>query len=412
MKEAINGYISDIKDVFLNTKITNKDGGQVDFYVAMDMAAQKIALANSKGNKVIFVGNGGSAAVANHKALDFWFTGRIRGTSFSDSSLLTCVANDFGYAQVFAKPINMFADKGDILVAISSSGNSQNIIEAAEEARRRGCEIFTFSGFKEGNRLRQIGDLNFYTPVNHFNKIESAHLLLCDCILEIIVKHKERFVQCNEHGQEKKALVVLDRDGTMNYDDGFFGRYDNWKDELKIYSGVPEGIKKLNSRAKVVVATNQLGVARGFLTAGRVEDVNKAINSYIAENGGKINGWYYCPFVEKEWAMKEGISQSSPWVLEKDPEFRKPNIGMIKKAAEDLGFALSDFTDVYVIGDKAQDVQMAINAGGKGILIKNGKNDGEILKTRELAVKYNDRIKFADNFLEASDLVIKDIELI
>lgn len=410
MKEVVNSYISDIKSAFLDTKITCKDGSQIDFYVAMNTAAEKITLANSKGNKVIFAGNGGSAAVANHKALDFWFTGRIRGTSFSDSALLTCVANDFGYAQIFAKPINMFADKGDILIAISSSGNSQNIIEAAEEARRRGCEVFTFSGFKEGNRLRQIGDLNFYVPVSHYNKVESTHLLLCDCVLEIIVKQKESYVQYGEHRQEKKILVALDRDGTINYDNGFFGRYDNWKDELKIYNGVADGIKKLNACAKVVVATNQLGVARGFLTAGRVEEVNRAINYCIAEKGGKIDGWYYCPFVEREWALKEGISPNSPWVMDRDPEFRKPNTGMIKKAAEDLGCIPSDFTDIYVIGDKTQDMQMALNAGWKGILIKNGKNDGEILKTRELAVKYNDKIKFADNFLEASDLILKEIK--
>lgn len=410
MREVINDYISDTKDVFLNTKITNKDGALIDFCTAMDLAAQKIMLANSKGNKVIFVGNGGSAAVANHKALDFWFTGRIRGVSFSDSALLTCVANDFGYAQVFSKPINMFADKGDILIAISSSGNSQNIIEAAEEARRCGCEIFTFSGFKEGNRLRQIGDMNFYTAVNHYNKVESVHLLLCDCILEIIVKYKESYVQCDEHVQRRKVLVVLDRDGTINYDSGFFGRNDNWKDELKIYDGVVEGIKNLNYFAKVVVATNQLGVARGYLTPGRVEDVNCAIDLCIKEKGGKIDGWYYCPFVEKEWAVREGISQSSPWVLEKDSEFRKPNIGMIKKAAEDLGSALSDFTDIYIIGDKAQDMQTALNAGGKGILIKNGKNNEEILKAQELVVKYNDRIKFVNNFLEASDLILKGIK--
>lgn len=410
MKEAINSYILDIKNVFLNTKITDKDGKQIDFYAGMEEAAQKIMLANSKGNKVIFAGNGGSAAVANHKALDFWFTGRIRGVSFSDSALLTCVANDFGYAQVFAKPINMFADKGDILIAISSSGNSQNIVEAAEEARMRGCEIFTFSGFKEGNRLRQVGDLNFYAPIAHYNKVESAHLLLCDCILEIVVKHKERYVQYSEHAREKKILVVLDRDGTINYDDdGFFGRNDNWQNELKIYDGVIEGIKKLNTCAKVVVATNQLGVARGFLTAGRVEDVNFAIDSFIKHNGGKIDGWYYCPFVEKNWAIKEGISLNSPWVLEKDPEFRKPNTGMIKKAVEDLGSQLSDFTDIYVIGDKAQDAQMALNVGGRGILVKNGKNDEEILKTRELSAKHNDKIKFAENFLGASDLILKDI---
>lgn len=200
-QNVIAGYIKDIHNLFLNSAATDLASRPLDFCSAMRQAADLIIAANSKGKKVIFIGNGGSAAVANHKALDFWFTGKIKGTSFSDDALLTCVSNDFGYSHVFAKPINMFADSGDVLVAISSSGNSENIVFAAEEARRRGCSIITLSGFDPANRLRRAGDLNFHIPAKHYNKVESTHLLICDCILELIVFYRNQFINTNEKSQ-------------------------------------------------------------------------------------------------------------------------------------------------------------------------------------------------------------------
>ena len=192
MRHIVSNYIDDLHRFFSQTRVTDIEGKELDFVDALIKAAEMVMKANSLGNKMIFIGNGGSAAVASHKALDYWFTGKIRGISFSDHVNLTCVSNDFGYQNVFVKQIEMFTNKGDILFAISSSGNSENIVLAVEAARQRGCLVFTFSGFKETNRLRGLGDLNFYTPVQHFNKVESLHLLLCDCILEIIVEHRNK----------------------------------------------------------------------------------------------------------------------------------------------------------------------------------------------------------------------------
>lgn len=198
MENLIKNYIKDIHDHFLGTQVTDAQNQSLDFNAGIGQAVAMIIDSNAKGKKVIFIGNGGSAAVANHKALDFWFTGKIKGLSFSDDALLTCVSNDFGYSHVFARPINMFADGGDVLVAISSSGNSENIVLAAEEARRRGCSIVTLSGFEPTNRLRRLGDLNFHVPAKHYNKVESTHLLICDCILEIIVAYRNGFVATQE----------------------------------------------------------------------------------------------------------------------------------------------------------------------------------------------------------------------
>lgn len=191
MKNIVSNYIDDLNHFFIQTKATDFERNKIKLNDALIEAAKMVIRANSFGKKMIFIGNGGSAATASHKALDYWFTGKIRGISFSDHANLTCISNDFGYKNIFAKQIEMFADKGDILFAISSSGNSENIVLAIEEARNYGCKVFTFSGFKETNRLIGLGDLNFYTPVSHFNKVESIHLLLCDCILEIILEYNK-----------------------------------------------------------------------------------------------------------------------------------------------------------------------------------------------------------------------------
>jgi len=195
----VKNYINDLYKFFNQTRITDSEGKELGLSKALEQAANIILKANSLGNKIFFIGNGGSAAVASHKALDYWMMGKIHATAFSDSANLTCISNDFGYENVFAKQLESFANNGDVLIAISSSGNSENIVFAAETARRRGCHVFTFSGFKETNRLRNIGNLNFYTPVSHYNKVESLHLLLCDCILEIITQYRKSFLVNNEH---------------------------------------------------------------------------------------------------------------------------------------------------------------------------------------------------------------------
>lgn len=192
MHNIVKNYIDDLYYNFINTKATNLKGKEIEFNNALIKSAEIITKANAGGKKVIFIGNGGSAATASHKALDYWFTGKVRGIAFSDHANLTAVSNDFGYQNVFVNQIERFADKGDILLAISSSGNSGNIILAVRKARDLGCKVLTFSGFKRTNHLRKLGDFNFYTPSSHYNQVESIDLLLCDCILEIILDYDKK----------------------------------------------------------------------------------------------------------------------------------------------------------------------------------------------------------------------------
>jgi phosphoheptose isomerase len=103
--------------------------------------------------KIIFVGNGGSAGIASHLAIDLSKNGRIRAVCFNDASLITCLSNDYGYEHWLSSAIKMYADKGDVLVAISSSGCSPNILMGVKEAKRKNMGIVTLSGFESNNHL-------------------------------------------------------------------------------------------------------------------------------------------------------------------------------------------------------------------------------------------------------------------
>ena len=102
-----------------------------------------------RGRKILFAGNGGSAAIASHMAIDFWKNAGIKALAFNDGALLTCVSNDHGYSHVFEKSIEMFAEYNDVLLAFSSSGNSENILRGVVAGQEKQGRIITFSGFKE-----------------------------------------------------------------------------------------------------------------------------------------------------------------------------------------------------------------------------------------------------------------------
>lgn len=140
------------------------------------------------GGKLYFIGNGASASIASHQAVDFWKGTGIPALCFNDAALLTCISNDFGYASVFEKPVEQFMKPQDVLVAISSSGESENILRAVAAARRRGSTVLTLSGFKETNRLRKLGDLNLYVPAGDYGPIEVTHHSILHCALDMLIR--------------------------------------------------------------------------------------------------------------------------------------------------------------------------------------------------------------------------------
>tara|TARA_B100000795_G_scaffold211496_1_gene165128 strand:- start:435 stop:989 length:555 start_codon:yes stop_codon:yes gene_type:complete len=145
------------------------------------------ALAVKKNNKKILIfGNGGSAAMASHFSVDMTKTSKVRTVNFNESDLLTCFSNDYGYENWVKQCIEFYADKEDSVILISSSGNSQNMINAAKLAKKKKLNLITFTGFKNSNRLKKYGDLNFWVDSSIYNHIENVHqywlLLLSDLI--------------------------------------------------------------------------------------------------------------------------------------------------------------------------------------------------------------------------------------
>lgn len=170
--------------------VTDAQGSLREFSQGMGQAATLIAERTKAGFKMLFIGNGASAAISSHMATDFWKNGGMRALAFNDGVLLTCMGNDYGYEQVFAKPIQMFADPGDVLMAISSSGQSPNILLGVQAARQKGCQVITLSGFKPDNPLRSLGDFNFYVPAQTYGAVEIVHHSICHCLLDMINQRK------------------------------------------------------------------------------------------------------------------------------------------------------------------------------------------------------------------------------
>ena len=173
-------------------QVTQGDGSTISLPEALQKAVLKLQDIDRKKLSVLLVGNGGSAAIASHQAVDLWKNGGIKAVAFNDASLLTCIGNDYGYENVFAKPIEMFAKPGDLLIAVSSSGKSANIIKAVESAKKMGCSTITFSGFSPVNPLLKLGDLNFFLPSDSYGIVEVGHLLLIHSVIDQVIKEKQK----------------------------------------------------------------------------------------------------------------------------------------------------------------------------------------------------------------------------
>jgi len=182
MKKDVNNCFYDLKVLLDGIIVTDSNGDCLPRSDGMQSAVSQIT--SVKNGKLMFIGNGASASIASHMATDFWKNAGVPAVAFNDSSLLTCVSNDFGYEHVFEKPIQFFGQSDDVLIAISSSGQSENILKAVSAARELGIYIITLSGFKKNNPLRKMGHLNFYAPSMSYGLVEVAHHALCHFIVD------------------------------------------------------------------------------------------------------------------------------------------------------------------------------------------------------------------------------------
>jgi len=173
-----------IKDYLIRYK---KSLFESDVSKQMIKLKQKLLEIKKNGKKVIIAGNGGSAAIASHVAVDFTKQGGIRTINFNEPDLITCFANDYGYEHWVSKAIEFYGDKGDLVILISSSGNSLNMVNGAIKAKKLGMQLVTFTGFKVDNSLKRKGDINFWLDSKAYNIVENTHqiwlLMICDLLV-------------------------------------------------------------------------------------------------------------------------------------------------------------------------------------------------------------------------------------
>jgi D-sedoheptulose 7-phosphate isomerase len=153
----------------------------------LEQIATLIVNAKSHSKKIIFIGNGGSAAMASHVAVDLTKAAQIRAINFNEADLITCFANDYGYDQWAVEALKAYADAGDVAVLISSSGKSANILNAAKKAMELGLSVITLSGFSEDNPLRKQGDVGIWADSTSYNVVEMSHHIWLLALVDYIV---------------------------------------------------------------------------------------------------------------------------------------------------------------------------------------------------------------------------------
>jgi|TARA_B110000037_G_scaffold215426_1_gene272793 D-sedoheptulose 7-phosphate isomerase len=151
-----------------------------------------IFLKTKKNNKVIICGNGGSAATASHVAVDLSKNANIRAINFNEADLITCLSNDYGYENWMSAAINLYADKNDVVVLLSCSGKSPNIVNAAKLAKKKKLKLITFSGIDKNNPLikQNKGGINIWTNSKAYNQIEIIHHMILLTIIDLSIGKK------------------------------------------------------------------------------------------------------------------------------------------------------------------------------------------------------------------------------
>ena len=172
---SVLDYFNSLSQMMLDMQATDISGTDISLESASVQALDMIIQIQSSGRKIMLVGNGGSSAIASHAQNDLAESAGVRAMVFTEPPVLTARSNDHGYGSVYERPVEMWGESGDLLYAISSSGQSENILRAIRAAQEKECHVITLTGFKEDNPARLLGGLNFYVGSSVYGYVESAH---------------------------------------------------------------------------------------------------------------------------------------------------------------------------------------------------------------------------------------------
>ena len=171
-KELININSNEIKKKLINLK--------------------KVFIVTKKNKKKILIfGNGGSAAIASHFSIDLTKNAKIRCTNYNESDLITCFSNDYGYERWVEMAIKYYGNKGDVLIVISSSGKSKNIINGCIAAKKKKfLKIITLTGHSKDNPVKKLGDINLWVNSKAYNYIENIHQFWLLSLVDLVIGKK------------------------------------------------------------------------------------------------------------------------------------------------------------------------------------------------------------------------------
>lgn len=178
MQANQNFYLNQLNlftEVLKNCVVTNAEGKVEVLEKSLTAIVDMLNVLRTNNSDLYIIGNGGSASVASHAVIDFINVGKIRAHVMHGSSVITCMANDYGFENCYSQQIPVFLDSKSILIAISSSGKSKNICNAVQAAKSAGSLVITFSGFSEKNPLRSLGQFNFYLDSSDYGIVEIGH---------------------------------------------------------------------------------------------------------------------------------------------------------------------------------------------------------------------------------------------
>lgn len=307
--------------------------------------ADVLLAARAEGRQILLLGNGGSAATASHMACDLGkgtadhtdprFE-RFRALSLADNAaLMTALGNDIGFEDIFVEQLKIVMRDGDVVVVISASGNSPNLVRAVEYARTRGAVTVGLLGFG-GGRLRPLVDHAIVVSSRNYGIAEDFHLI----VQHILTQHLKRLLR-----GPARPVAFLDRDGIINERPAPHAYVERWE-QFRFLEGATALLKGLQDRGyALVVVSNQQGVGKGRITAEALDGLHDEMRRHLAVDGIRLDGVFCCPHLESDGCF-----------------CRKPRPGLIFRALNELPFMV-DVERSLLVGDSASDVEAAAAAG-------------------------------------------------
>lgn len=192
---TLDSSVESFSTILFNTKITTDAHENVAVEKGMLAILHILHHCRNQNGTVYIAGNGGSAAIASHAVIDFLNMAKMKAMAMLDPAVTTCISNDYGYEYVYSRQLARFIGKNDVLIAISSSGRSKNIVNAVDIAKQHHAHVITLSGFAENNALRQIGHFNLWLSSTDYGQVEIGHAFLLHYLTD-------RLRDCYVEGQQ------------------------------------------------------------------------------------------------------------------------------------------------------------------------------------------------------------------